>query len=75
MADPGGSKSELEKGMEASPSGHPVVLFGLNAVLSTLFAFLTLYLGSLVGVTEVTPIRVAMLTLILMLIAHVISSP
>lgn len=66
MAGPSEPESEFKQGMADSPEGHPLVVFLINAVLSTGFATTVIYLAALVGVIEFTLQAVGLLTLVTM---------
>lgn len=63
---------DLTEGMESS-RGDPRVLFVLNAVLSLTFAYIVLYLTSLVGFTTFGWDRVLALALGLMVLTFVVT--
>lgn len=72
MSDPADSKSDLERGMEASPSGHPVVVFLVNVVLSALFASLVVYVAAFVGLAAYTPRNIVGVTLVVVILTHLL---
>lgn len=63
---------DLKEGMEDS-KGDPRVLFVLNVLLSTIFAYGVLYLSDLVGVTTFSWEGVAGFALLLILLTHVVT--
>lgn len=63
----------LEEGMRDSPDGDPRVLFVLNVVLSSVFAYTVLWLTDLVGLTTLTLERFLVFTLVMIAITYVLT--
>lgn len=64
---------DLKEGIESS-EGDPRVLFVLNVILSTGFAYLILIAADLVGMTTFTLERLAAIALVLIALTYVVTN-
>lgn len=64
---------DLSEGIDSS-SGHPIVLFVLNAALSTAFAALLVWLSAFAGLTTFSWGRVVAFAAVLVVLTYVVTS-
>lgn len=59
--------------VSTNAGGDPRVLLAMNAVLSSLFVALVLYLSEFAGITEFTPERFVVLTALLIVLTYFVT--